>query len=923
MVGFDRAYAAIVAAMVVVSLQAGVVVRSLEGDWKFLKDGTRRDGIADVAFDDSSWATVTVPHDWAISGPFDPNASGWQGKLPWRGTAWYRKVVEIDAAEWAAAVSEKKVAYLEFDGVMARPEVWVNGIKAGGWDYGYMSFQLDVTRLLKSGANAVAVRCDTTDHGSRWYPGAGIYRSVRLVWRPENHVRPGSLSILSEVKGLRVENGKPKADVAEVKVAYESSVEGAKSFAFEIRNPRLWELDAGELYTLDLLDEKFTYGIRDFRFDPDNGFILNGRRCQLKGVDLHSDMGPLGMAYDRDVMRRQLNIMKDMGFNALRTSHNAVDPHVLELCDEMGVFVWNECFDKWNHFAGKKKSENLEDYISRNLRQFVRRDRNHPSVFCWSIGNEIGPIIQDNEPTGMTDERFRIFRAAIRELDTTRPVAIGCCSGLGKVDFSILDMAGWNYGASYRRFHAKYPKTPVLYSESASAVSEYGFYELPPAPNKTAYARDTLQVGSYDHNAAPWSDIPDHEFERMKADSYCGGEFVWTGIDYLGEPTPIARAEKFGITNSNAQCARSSYFGAVDLCGIPKDRFYIYRSHWNSNDETVHLLPHWNWKAGQNIPVYVYTSGDEAELFLNGRSLGRRRKGSLVRKNLAAGATATASSEEVKDGRIAHPASDALTDAYDRRWCACGGATNEWWQMDLGRPVAFDALTLQLEQGPSRYGYVVLLSDDGRTWREYVRQEHGKNVLPLMTRKSESARYVRILFTALEPGVYASVRRVLLNKAEDAAELLDPYYDVCSDYRLRWFGVDYEPGELKAVAYRKGRKIGEAVMRTAERPVEVRLTDDPYNPVGARTRFVQVDVVDTFGTRDPLATDDVSFSLEGPGEIVAVGNGNPKDHKVFTDVTHHPLHYGKAVAVVRRKGPGEIRLSVSAPGLLSAETILP
>jgi len=920
--GCGRAIVAVAAVVVVASARAGVDVRCLDGDWKFLKDGTRRDGIADVAFDDSSWQTVTVPHDWAISGPFDPNAGGWQGKLPWHGMAWYRKTVEIDAAEWDAAVRGKKAAYLEFDGVMARPEVWVNGVRAGGWDYGYMSFQLDVTKLLRGGRNAVVVRCDTTNHGSRWYPGAGLYRSVRLVWRPENHVKPGTLAIVTAVKGLRVENGAPKADAAEVKVSYESSVEGAKAFSFEVKNPRLWDLGKGELYTLELLGETFAYGIRDFRFDPDNGFIVNGRRRQLNGVDLHSDMGPLGMAFDRDVMRRQLNIMKDMGFNALRTSHNAVDPHVLELCDEMGVFVWNECFDKWDHFAGRKKSENLEEYVSRNLRQFVRRDRNHPSVFCWSIGNEIGPILQDNAPTGMTDERFRLFRAAIRELDTTRPVTIGCCSGLGKVDFSLLDMTGWNYGASYRRFHGMYPKMPVLYSESASAVSEYGFYEQPPADNKTDYARDTLQVGSYDHNAAPWSDIPDHEFARMTADPYCGGEFVWTGIDYLGEPTPIAPGKHFGITNSNAQCARSSYFGAVDLCGIPKDRFYIYRSHWNRDAETVHLLPHWNWKDAGTIPVYVYTSGDEAELFLNGRSLGRRRKGLRKRPNLAAGATATASSEEVKGGRVVHPAADALDDSSETRWCANGGMTNQWWQLDLGRTVAFDTLTLLLEQGPSRYGFVVSLSDDGRSWREYVCQEHGGKTLPATTRKSASARYLRILFTALEPGVYASIRRVLLNKAEDAAELLSPYYDACADYRLRWFDVTYEPGELRAVAYRKGRKIGEATMRTAGAPVAVKLTDDPYNPAGARTRFVQVDVVDAAGTRDPLATADVRFSMEGPGEIVAVGNGNPKDHKVFTDVSHHPLHYGKAVAVVRRKGPGDLTLKAEVKGLKPATLVL-
>jgi beta-galactosidase len=505
-----------------------------------------------------------------------------------------------------------------------------------------------------------------------------------------------------------------------VHVAYESSVEGRKERSFKVGKPRLWDIGKGELYRLEVLGETFTYGIRDFRFDADKGFFINGRRVQLKGVDLHSDMGPLGMAFDRDAMKRQLLIMKDMGFNALRTSHNAMDPYVLQLCDEMGVFVWNECFDKWDGTAGRRSDENLEEYVIRNLRQFVRRDRNHPSVFCWSIGNEIGAPLQDGKPTGMTDDRFRAFRAAIRELDTTRPVTVGCCGGLGKVDFSLLDMTGWNYGANYRHMKLKYPAMPVLYSESASAVSEYGFYELPPAASKTDYARTTLQVGSYDHNAAPWSDIPDVEFDRMERDPFCGGEFVWTGIDYLGEPTPIAPGKGFGITNANAQCARSSYFGAVDLCGIPKDRFWLYRSWWNRDADTIHILPHWNWagREGQNVPVYVYTSGDEAELFLNGRSLGRRRKtSSSARMNLAAGCAASASSEEHKGGKLVHPAIDALDGMGDTRWCAQGGATGQWWQVDLGKVVRFDRFTLQPEMSQERYGYTVTLSDDGTTSR--------------------------------------------------------------------------------------------------------------------------------------------------------------------------------------------------------------
>ena len=896
-----------------------VVSRSLDGAWRFLKDDKEKVVASAEAFDDSAWQTVTVPHDWAISGPFDPNVSGWQGKLPWRGAGWYRRTVELSEAEFKALQAEKKAVYLEFDGVMARPEVWVNGEKAGGWDYGYMSFQLEVTKFLRPGRNAIAVHCSTKTHRSRWYPGAGIYRPVRLVIRPEVHVIPGSMDITTP---------EVTAEKAVVRVRYATKL-GKKDYTFEVENPKLWDVESPNLYTLEAEGETFRYGIRTFRFDKDNGFFLNGRRLQLKGVDLHSDMGPLGMAFDRDVMKRQFLIMKDMGFNALRTSHNAVAPDVLSLCDEMGVFVWNECFDKWDGTAGLTEKDNLEESIARNLRQFVRRDRNHPSVFCWSIGNEIQPVLHDKKPTGMTTERFRLFRAAIREEDETRPVTIGCCSGLGhpQVDFSALDMTGWNYGASYRRMHARYPEMPVLYSESASAVSEYGFYEQPPAANKTDYARATLQVGSYDHNAAPWSDIPDVEFDRIERDRYCCGEFVWTGIDYLGEPTPIANGDYFGIKTNECETARSSYFGIVDLCGIPKDRFYLYRSYWNAAAETIHILPHWNWNdSGRTVPVYVYTSGDEAELFLNGRSLGRRKKGVVTRPNLATGAKATASSEEIKGGRVVHPAADALSDASDTRWCAHGGATNEWWQLDLGRKVAFDLLTLQFEQGPSRYGYVVSLSDDGRTWREYLRQDHGDAAAtqswtrPTTTRKSESARYLRVLFTALEPGVYASIRRVVLNRAEDVNELANPYYDVCGKYRLRWMNVPYESGELKVVAYRGGARLGERTMRTAGRPVAVKLTDDPFNPPGARTRFVQVDLVDAAGVRDPLAMSRVKFALEGPGRIVAVGNGNPRGLDVFTDVASHPLYYGKAVAVVRFDdgASAPLKLTASVEGLKPA-----
>ena len=745
-----------------------LLAASLSGaGWEFSKDAT-------------NWTAVTVPHDWAIAGPFDPKMSGWQGKLPWKGEGRYRRHFDLTKAE-RARLADGGRAYLDFDGVMASPRVRLNGTDVGGWDYGYMSFTLDVTAAVKETDNFLEVACTTKDHASRWYPGAGIYRNVRLRVLPKDHVVPGTLKITTEVDGM-----------AKVRVEYVSSVNGPERQEFTVENPRLWSLDDPFLYTLTLKGERFRYGIRTFEFTADDGFHLNGRRVQLKGVNLHSDMGPLGMAFDRDVMKRQLLIMKDMGFNALRTSHNAPDPHVLDLCDEMGIFVWDECFDKWEGTSGRPKGENLEGYVEKNLKAFVRRDRNHPCVFAWSIGNEIWAYHEKDEGgrTGTTRERFARFRDAVRSEDATRPVGIGCCFEQDvKIDglFEPLDLTGWNYGEKYKYVKEKYPQKPVLYTESASALSEYGFYERPPATEKTGYSRDTLQVGSYDHCAAPWSDIPDHEFARMERDTYCGGEFVWTGIDYLGEPTPIANGKEFGIQTNNELLARSSYFGIVDLCGVPKDRFYLYRSHWNPEAKTIHILPHWNWNSQLStlnsqlsLPVYVYTSGDSAELFLNGRSLGLKRKGA---------------------------------------------------------------------------------------------------------------------------------------KPEPVAGCTNDYYDVCARYRLRWFDVPYEPGELKVVAYRGGKVLGEETVRTAGKPVEVKLTDDPYNPAGARTRFVQVDLVDAKGTRDPLSMARVSFRLEGPGEIAAVGNGNPKGYDSFKDTSSHPLFYGKAVAVVRRTGSGKLTLRASVPGL--------
>ena len=771
-------------------------LKTVLADWEFQRDGS------------GPFVPVRVPHDWAIAGEFDPDATrypdaklfcgyAFTGKLPWRGTGLYRRRFLLTERQRYMLQRGGRVLF-EFDGVMANPEVRVNGVRVGGWDYGYMGFAADATDALNwVGENVVEVFATTKWHGARWHPGGGIYREARMVTSWANRVKPGTLKITPS------QPFNPSNRI-EVCIAYEQLSGAPGERTLTIENPRLWSVDDPFLYSVDIAGEEFRYGIRTIDWTANDGFHLNGRRLQIRGVNLHADLGPLGMAFDVDAARRQLAIMKDMGVNAIRTSHNPPAPQFLDLCDEMGFVVWDECFDKWNDLSGMRPDQNLEEYVTRNLEQFVRRDRNHPCVVCWSIGNEIKPASPDY-PEGMTKARCAAFRAAIRRLDATRPVAAGSDSLelLKTGALEPLDLQGWNYARRYAAAHAKYPNVPVVASETASALSSGGYYSNPPSPGRVAYAIAAREVDSYDHNSAIWSDIPDWEFERLEQDRYCAGEFVWTGIDYIGEPTPYA---KRGILHFDwlkaipeRELARSSYFGAVDLCGIPKDRFYLYRAHWRPEQPTVHVLPHWNWPGheGRNVPVYVYSNGDEAELFLNGRSLGRRKK--------ATGSFAA----DFREGRLD--------------------------------------------------------SDDFRT---------------------------------------------------------NGYYAVCDKYRFRWLDVAYEPGEVKAVCYRGGRKVGEGVVRTAGPAAGLRLVRDPYSAADARTIFVRVEAVDGMGVVQPLSAERISFAVFGDGELVAVGNGNARDYESFGQTGSHRLYYGRCVAVVRRRGNGRLVVRASGVSLGTAELTL-
>jgi len=463
---------------------------SFNDNWRFAK-GEQPDAAA-VDFDDSDWQSVHLPHDWAISGPFNPEENGYAAKLPWRGVGWYRKTFELDKADAGRRV------YLDFDGVMAFPKVYINGQLAGQWDYGYMSFRVDATPFVKFGdKNVVAVQADTRNHGTRWYPGAGIYRKVTMtVCNPIHLAHWGTFITTPEVSRksakirvrTTVEN---HLDTAEdvtigVEILYPSGQRkltsprdvsntapgGTCQFdqSVTINNPQLWDINNPQLYTAKVtvlvggkvLDTKTTtFGLRTFQFTANDGFYLNGRRVQLYGVNLHHDHGPLGAAFYPRAMERQLEIMRDMGVNAIRTSHNPPAPELLELCDRMGFVVWDECFDKWDDKADRIAGQPpLEQYGEKQIRSLVMRDRNHPSIVVWSIGNEIGNQPYDRE--GKSPQRVKFMSDFVRKYDPTRPVGMACHipATVDEPILDSLDLTGWNYARRYARFRERYPDKP-------------------------------------------------------------------------------------------------------------------------------------------------------------------------------------------------------------------------------------------------------------------------------------------------------------------------------------------------------------------------------------------------------------------------------------------------------------------------------
>ncbi len=917
------------------------VVSSFNSDWRFTK-GQQPDSAVQLDFDDSAWTAVRLPHDWAIAGPFNPEEHGYAGKLPWKGTGWYRKTFTLNAAD-----AGKRV-YLDFDGVMAFPNVYINGQLAGQWDYGYMSFRVDATPYVRLGQkNIIAVSVDTGNQGTRWYPGAGIYRKVTLtlcdpihishwgtfVTTPEvgdnaaivcvqssleNHYENSrDVSVTFEVTAPDGQQVVQRTQTVTIAAAGSATVEQE----LEITNPKRWDIINPAIYTLsttiinkeETLDtEKTTFGIRTFEFTADDGFYLNGRRVQLYGVNLHHDHGALGAAFYTRAMERQLEIMQEMGVNAIRTSHNPPAPELLELCDRMGLVVWDECFDKWDDKAGRVKGQPpLEEYGEKQIRNFIMRDRNHPSIVVWSIGNEISNQPGDRE--GKSPERVKFMREFVLKYDATRPVGMACHipqTALMPI-LDALDLAGWNYARRYENYRNRYPDKPIIYSESASALSTRGFYELPLPITRTAYSTQ-LQVDSYDLNAAPWSDIAESEFKLMSDDRFVAGEFVWTGFDYLGEPTPFDRQ------------ARSSYFGIVDLCGIPKDRYYLYRSHWRPNETTTHILPHWNWPdhIGQKVPVFVYTNGDSAELFLNGKSLGRRSKGQRPERpeNFASGAVTTASSQQ-PENRV-----DNAVDGNSRtRWCADSEKKSQWLKIDLGRLCPVRCISLDFEKEAKNYGYKISASSDDQTWKEIaaknISAEQWVRTRDAFHSTDVQARYVKIEFTELSGGTWASVRQIGIYPTPVESD----YYAVTYDYRLRWNDVVYEPGRLQAVAYKDGKKIGEAEMQTAGPAAQIRLTPDrrELTDSGEDLSYVLVEALDEKGILSPLADNKINFKITGPAEIAGVDNGNPLSYEPF-QADYRKLFYGKAMLIIRsvQGKTGTVHITASSEGLRDGKTEL-
>jgi beta-galactosidase len=820
------------------SLMAQESPRSRESfnqGWKFIKyfnasdeavmTGKEPENLQLPSVNDNNWRSLDLPHDWAIEGPFSDTLENNTGLLPWKGIGWYRKHFTISDND------KGKRIYVDFDGAMANAKVWLNGKYVGEWPYGYTSFRLDLTPYIITGKeNLIAVRLDTKNWDSRWYPGAGLYRNVWLVktsqlqianngvfcTTPEIKKTRGMLSVQAEVES-HLSDPIPvtvKALVYKLNDKFEASptpvaesvvvtvtIPGMKNhdFRFDIpvKDPVLWDINKPELYRVAVIVMQGTtitdryetnFGFRTLNFTARDGFLLNGKRVEVNGVCNHHDLGALGAAFNTRAAARQLEILKEMGCNAIRTSHNPPAPELVDLCDKMGFLIQVEFSDTWR--IGKKRNDYnilFNAWHVEDMKAMIRRDRNHPSVFMWSIGNEV----PDQQNPYLATE----LKAIVKSEDNTRPVTSGCNdSNSGTNGFQkTLDVFGINYHlGDYKRFYdlKDNANLGLISTESASTVSSRGEYFFPIVTgdlNNNLPGKGIFQITSYDVAYPAWASTPDQQWTLLDKFPAAMGEFVWTGFDYIGEPTPyygdmtglkpnswgyketLKMLEKEGVKEVPS---RSSYFGIMDLAGFKKDRFYLYQSRWRAELPMAHILPHWNWpeRKGLVTPVHVYTSGDEAELFLNGKSLGRKKKGEF-------------------------------------------------------------------------------------------------------------------------------------------------------EYRLKWDSVVYQPGELKVIAYKNGAKWAEDVVRTTEKASVLSMTADRpvVHPDGTDLIFITVRIEDKNKLLVPKSNNQLNFSIEGPGRIIATDNGDAASHELFQAKSKKAYNGLCLVIVAAEKGTaGSFTVKAESKGLKAA-----
>ena len=643
---------------------------------------------------DTVWHEVTVPHDWAISGPFDrandlqevivvqngekePTwKTGRSGGLPWMGKGHYRTRVKVN---------KEKFYTLVFDGAMSHADVYVNGEEMVYWPYGYNTFDCYILPdLITSDSVDIDVFLENKPQQSRWYPGAGLYRNVHLVETDPVHIPTFGVWVRTErladdhsqaVVAFDIElqdgveeikaNGSYK-DISVVTDIYQymktekiGSIHGQKGLV-RINRPKLWYPETPYMYyavtrvirtsadgqQVELDRVKTDFGIRTTSYTPEHGFLLNGKPYKFKGVCLHHDLGPLGAAVHKDALRHQLTMLKDMGCNAIRTSHNMPAPELVDLCDWMGIMLCVEPFDVWNY--GKTENDyhvEFKEWWRWDITNMVKHYRSNPSVMLWSSGNEVWNQVK---PDGISI--VTMLQELFHQLDPTRPVTNGMDQAMHVVNNGFgaaVELPGFNYRTSrYEEGYEKLPQKMILGSETASTVSSRGVYKLPAKIQPDAMYADKQSSG-YDLEYCAWSGLPEQDFQLQDDYDWTLGQFVWTGFDYLGEPSPY---------DTDAWPSHSSYFGIIDLASLPKDRFWLYRSQWNKEDETLHLLPHWNWKKGDKVPVFCYTSYPEAELFVNGKSYGRLRHATAEEtKQIAKGKKIKGVSQMPKVGKFKVP----------------------------------------------------------------------------------------------------------------------------------------------------------------------------------------------------------------------------------------------------------------------------